>query len=561
MAFGCMSACPTAATAPSGALIIFDNVCSGRYKSIAGRIELLLWKGLRMDHSALPPGTRFTELEILRVVASGGFGIVYLARDHALDREVAVKEFMPRHLVERTDGDRVTVRLESDIEPFVLALRSFVNEAKLLARFSHPAMVKVHRFWEANGTAYMAMPFLHGPTLKAVRRSMFEAPTEAWLRSVIDPLLDALALLHTGGFYHRDIAPDNVILVDGRPVLLDFGSARRLVADRSGSLTAVLKPHYAPIEQYAESKQLRQGPWTDLYALGALIVYLLDGEPPPAATARSVHDEMNVQARRHVAGVSAEFLSAVDWALAVRPQERPQSVAQWRDALDGGKVGPAVAPAPPSGTALANVDAAVHCIGATGAEDVEVFARTVRWHPTRLTRKRRLWPALLAGAGLVVTAALVWPPALLTTMGRSTVRANAVPDSAMPPSVKPTEPLPASTAFDGTANPAPSEVVVAAATPAMQKKAAPAPMPQTPTAMAAKSSVAAVTARTPPPSRPAPRAKPKAIRVASPGPIELCAGRNFFVRPYCVQQQCDEKRFKKHPQCIQIREARTRRDY
>ena len=137
-----------------------------------------------MNASALPPGSRLGELEILRVLAVGGFGIVYLARDHALDRDVALKEFMPSRLVDRSAGMRVSVRSASDGETFALGLKSFVNEARLLARFSHPAMVKVYRFWEANGTAYMVMPYLRGPTLKDVRRSMWEPPTEAWLRSV-----------------------------------------------------------------------------------------------------------------------------------------------------------------------------------------------------------------------------------------------------------------------------------------------------------------------------------------------------------------------------------------
>ena len=232
---------------------------------------------------------------------------------------------------------QVTVRSISDGETFALGLKSFVNEARLLARFSHPAMVKVYHFWEANGTAYMVMPYLRGPTLKDVRRSMSEPPTEAWLRSVIDPLLDALEMLHAEGFYHRDISPDNVLLSGaGLPVLLDFGAARHVIGDRTQPLTAVLKPNFAPIEQYAESRQLRQGPWTDLYALGALVTYLLDGSPPPASTARAIHDERPALAKRRVPNVSARFLSAIDWALAVRPQDRPQSVAALRGALGVG---------------------------------------------------------------------------------------------------------------------------------------------------------------------------------------------------------------------------------
>src|SRR5438552_10818108 len=177
------------------------------------------------DHDALPAGTRFGELEILRVLGTGGFGIVYLAQDHALERKVALKEYMPGALAGRGAGKMVSVRSSANRETYALGLRSFVNESRLLARFNHPSLVKVYRFWEENGTAYMVMPYLQGVTLREVRRSMTEAPTESWIRSVTDPLLDALELLHNEGVYHRDIAPDNVLLPPGGPpVLLDFGA-------------------------------------------------------------------------------------------------------------------------------------------------------------------------------------------------------------------------------------------------------------------------------------------------------------------------------------------------
>ena len=119
--------------------------------------------------NALPPGTRLGEFELLSLLGVGGFGIVYLAFDHALEREVAVKEYMPASLAGRTETMHVSLRSHSDAESFALGLRSFVNEAKLLARFDHPSLLKVHRFWEANGTAYMAMPVLRGQTLKEIR--------------------------------------------------------------------------------------------------------------------------------------------------------------------------------------------------------------------------------------------------------------------------------------------------------------------------------------------------------------------------------------------------------
>ncbi|MEO6362069.1 MAG: protein kinase, partial [Caldimonas sp.] len=288
------------------------------------------------DHDALPPGTRFGEFEILRVVGVGGFGIVYLANDHSLEREVALKEYMPASLAARGKGPQITVRSSSFAETYAIGLRSFVNEARLLARFDHPSLVKVYRFWEDNATAYMVMPFLQGVTLRDTRRAMAHPPDEAWIRSVIAPILSALELLHREGVYHRDIAPDNILLPpDGPPVLLDFGAARRVISDRTQSLTAILKPSYAPIEQYAEMVQMRQGPWTDLYALGAVIHYLLFGVPPAPATARAVQDDVDAIENRIVPGVSPLFLEAVSWMLSIRPNQRPQSGEQLRAVLDG----------------------------------------------------------------------------------------------------------------------------------------------------------------------------------------------------------------------------------
>ena len=294
------------------------------------------------EHDALPPGTRFGEFEILRVLGVGGFGIVYLTQDHSLERQVALKEYMPAALASRGVGPMITVRSASFAETYAIGLRSFVNEARLLARFDHPSLVKVYRFWEDNATAYMVMPYLQGITLRDARKAMTHAPDEAWVLGVIHPMLDALELLHREGVYHRDIAPDNILLPPvGQPILLDFGAARHVISDRTQSLTAILKPSYAPIEQYAEMTQMRQGPWTDIYALGAVMHFLLFGVPPAPATARAMQDDVEPIEQRVVPGVSQRLLDAVGWTLRVRPLERPQNVAELRTALKG------LAPVPP----------------------------------------------------------------------------------------------------------------------------------------------------------------------------------------------------------------------
>ena len=180
----------------------------------------------------LPVGFYLGEFEIVKVLGEGGFGIVYLADDHSLGRRVALKEYMPSSLAQRVGGTQVSVKSERHRETFEAGLKSFVNEARLLAQFDHPSLVKVYRFWEANGTAYMVMPFYEGITLKDELKAMGAPPDEEWLRELLEPLTEALAVIHTEQCFHRDIAPDNVILLKGsqRPLLLDFGAARRVIA-------------------------------------------------------------------------------------------------------------------------------------------------------------------------------------------------------------------------------------------------------------------------------------------------------------------------------------------
>ena len=286
---------------------------------------------------ALPAGTRLAEFEIRQVLGAGGFGIVYRAWDEALERDVALKEYMPVSLAGRGNGGGVTLRSRTHEETFALGKQSFVNEARLLARFDHPALVKVFRFWEGNGTAYMAMPLYKGRTLRQLRKTSTPGTfDDAWVRALVEPLLGALEVMHAAGVFHRDIAPDNILWCDdNRPVLLDFGAARLALGDRTQHLTAILKPQFAPIEQYAETQSMRQGPWTDLYALAGTVYFMLTGRAPLPATARVIGDEMEPLVQIAPPGCSPRTLQLIDWAMAVRPQDRPQSVAQFRDALAG----------------------------------------------------------------------------------------------------------------------------------------------------------------------------------------------------------------------------------
>jgi len=279
----------------------------------------------------LAAGLRLQEFEISGLLGEGGFGIVYLAWDHALQRRVVIKEYMPAALAWRVHGMQVDLKSPEHRAAFDAGLRSFVNEAKLLAMFDHPTLLKVHRFWQANGTAYMAMPFYEGVTLKQALADSNRAPDEDWLRSLIVPLLAALEYLHDASCFHRDIAPDNILLQDdGKPLLLDFGAARQVIGGMNKAITVILKPGFAPIEQYGEGVGLGQGPWTDLYAFGAVLHYAMTGAVPRVSVARVLADDYVPMARRLAGHYSEPLLRAIDHMLCVRPEDRPRSVADVR---------------------------------------------------------------------------------------------------------------------------------------------------------------------------------------------------------------------------------------
>ena len=278
--------------------------------------------------NVLPVGTHLGEFEILGLIGEGGFGIVYLAYDHSLERQVALKEYMPSGLAKRTTRLAVTVRSQHNVDTFTAGLKSFINEARILAQFDSPALVKVHRFWEGNGTAYMVMPFYEGITLKQALKQRRVTPSESWIRILLADLFDAIEIIHNAHCLHRDIAPDNILLLkDGRPLLLDFGAARRVIGDLTQCLTAILKPGYAPIEQYADIAGLRQGPWTDIYALAAVVYYLISGKAPAPAGGRIGADEHLPAPAVGKSRASAGFLGVVDKWLPVTPEERYRPVS------------------------------------------------------------------------------------------------------------------------------------------------------------------------------------------------------------------------------------------
>ena len=280
--------------------------------------------------NCLPIGTRLAEFEITGVIGEGGFGNVYLAFDHSLQRTVAIKEYMPVSLASRGIDNSVLVQTKRHRETFETGMNSFINEARLLAQFEHPALIKVYRFWEQNRTAYMAMRYYEGQTLKAIVSKHPERVTEAWLKPILKPLLEALETLYKLQVLHRDISPDNIMIQNtGEAVLLDFGAARQVLGDMTQALTVILKPGFAPVEQYAEDSDMKQGPWTDIYALCAVMYLAITKQSPPTSVTRLLKDPIEQLQSKPRPGFSKEFLAAIDKGMAVKPQERPQTIAEF----------------------------------------------------------------------------------------------------------------------------------------------------------------------------------------------------------------------------------------
>ncbi len=281
---------------------------------------------------ALPKGTRIGDFEFHRVLGHGGFGITYLGWNLALDIPVAIKEYLPADLATRESDLSVVPQSSQATADFQWGLDRFIDEARILARFQHPNIVRVHHFFEAHSTAYIVMEYAEGETLSAYlnRKGVL---TEAELKAILHPILDGLEVVHRADFLHRDIKPGNIIIrdEDDSPVLLDFGAARLAIGAKSRSVTSVVTPGYAPREQY--SSRGNQGPWTDIYALGGVCYRALTAEVPTDAVDRMIDDPLIPVSERCKDRASHPFLVAIDHALQVDESARPQSASEWRAEL------------------------------------------------------------------------------------------------------------------------------------------------------------------------------------------------------------------------------------
>jgi serine/threonine protein kinase len=363
---------------------------------------------------ALPALSRLHWYVLERVLGQGGFGITYLARDTNLDQQVAIKEYLPVDVATRQQDATVRPRGEDLRERYRWGLERFIQEARTLARFDHPSIVRVLSVFEHNGTAYMVMRFEQGDTLSALLDRRGTLP-EAELLQLLLPILDGLQLVHGSGFIHRDIKPDNILIrADGRPVLLDFGSARQSLGN-SNTLTILIAPGYAPFEQY-HSDPAAQGPWTDIYALGATCYRVICGRAPADAVTRSrgiLGSTQEVMVPVGVVGAgrySARMLTAVDHALAFAEKDRPQSIAEWRRELVGDDTVPATStqsmprPAAPQST-VARDPTPAPAVTAPAREAI-VESRGVAQTTSPPPASKQPRAALRLGIGLVAAIAI-----------------------------------------------------------------------------------------------------------------------------------------------------------
>ena len=280
----------------------------------------------------LPDGYRLQDYRVDRVLGEGGFGVTYLATDVVLGKQLAIKEYLPFEFAVRGGDFSVTARSEASRDVFAWGLERFLDEARRLVPFQdHPNIVRVERFFEAHGTAYMVMAFQDGGSFDVLLRR--EGPLdEARLRAILEPLLTGLEAVHRADLLHRDIKPDNIFIRgDGSPMLLDFGAARESLGQRSRSMTGIIAEGYSPLEQYS-AEGGKQGPFTDLYALGAALYRAITGERPPPATDRVIGDTMVPISEVAAGKYDPALLAAIDATLAVMPEQRPQSIAEFRTA-------------------------------------------------------------------------------------------------------------------------------------------------------------------------------------------------------------------------------------
>jgi serine/threonine protein kinase len=295
----------------------------------------------QLGDEALPIGFLLGGCQIIEPISTDGTSILYLANDAALQRDVLIREHFPAKLVCRDNQSTVVLREGADPKVRASVLENFLQEGRWLVRLDHPHIAKLHRFWEQNQTAYMMMPFYQGESLASALLRSTEPVTESWLKQLLSGVLAALHVLHELGCYHLALSPERIWLTpEGQPMLLDLSESNKVVGAQLYQLDSVDRS-YAPIEQFSHGAGFHVGPWTDLYAMAAVAHQAILGRPPTSAAILDVNDQLvplseallSKGSRWTAQAYSPVFLSLIDRALSVQPTQRPQSVAEFEQAL------------------------------------------------------------------------------------------------------------------------------------------------------------------------------------------------------------------------------------
>jgi len=568
-----------------------------------------------------PKGHRLDAFELHEAVACSSTGIVYRAWDHGLALPVAVKEYLPARLAARGGDGRVAPLDGDSTAAFERGLMAFVDEARTLARCDHPALVRVLHLQQAHGTAYRVMPWYTGSSLLEVRRDMAGPPDEAALRSLVDSLLGALEAWQRVGGVHGGLHPAQILLLaDDRALLLGPGAAQRAMA--SDPPLRPVDPGFAP-EQASPSAATALGPWTDFHALAELARFCISGMLPPLLQPATAEPLATMLRRRFSDDLprhySDAFLRTLDAAASPNIAERPQTVAQFREWLDGAPQRgneaadtgeaetlrliqraiasvppapprqaqpqqpqpipipiplplpqpqpqpqplplpqlqtPSLPPQPPARPPEVPISAPVAAANSDWAPELVVDrVPLARINPPR-QRRPVLWAgSALAVLGLLAYSAWQWqspaPPSSVATLAR--LQPAAPPAAEVTPVPTPT-PAPAQT-------PAPTAAAVPTPAP-VPPPAAPSPAETPPPAassLAEEAPAAAAPAPAPKPARkaaPTPVRKPatRTARADTSDPRALCGGRTEFSLYRCMQQQCSQPKWARHPQCQQLK--------
>lgn len=282
----------------------------------------------------LPAGTMLQEKYVIgKPLGKGGFGVTYLAYDTAKQSKVAVKEYSPDSLAYRLPGSTSLASYSGEKQThYTAGAEKFYDEARILSRFNgNEYIINVQDFFRDNNTAYYVMEFVDGIDIKRYAESKGGRLSYNEVVDIALPVMYALIIVHSMDILHRDISPDNIYLTrDGNIKLLDFGAARQTYRDQSSNLSVILKQGYTPAEQYR--RHGRHGPWSDIYALGATMYFLLTGSPPVESVNRVEYDELLMPTQLGIA-VPVEFDIILHKMLAVKVEDRFQNVADVKEAL------------------------------------------------------------------------------------------------------------------------------------------------------------------------------------------------------------------------------------